>query len=135
MLRTDLIAPIPELLHRHAAAHGSKCAYRDAQTSVTYAALDERTGKLAGHLADNGIAANDTVAIFLPNSRALGRKLFRHRPRRRDQRADQLRLDRSRNRLSARGRQLQGGVYGGGTRRPHRAPPSLRTQSQDADRD
>ena len=68
MLRTDLIAPIPELLQRHAAAHGSKCAYRDAQTSVSYAALRERTGKLAGHLADNGIAANDTVAVFLPNS-------------------------------------------------------------------
>ena len=68
MLRTDLIAPIPELLRRNAAAHGQKCAYRDAQTSVTYAQLLERTGKLAGHLADNGIAANDTVAIMLPNS-------------------------------------------------------------------
>ena len=68
MLRTDLIAPIPELLRRHAAARGDKCAYRDAHTSVTYAALLDRTGKLAGHLADNGIVANDTVAIFLPNS-------------------------------------------------------------------
>src|SRR5580704_2570215 len=68
MLRTDLIAPVPELLHRHAAAHGGKCAYRDAHTSVSYAALLERTGRLAGHLADNGIAANDTVAILLPNS-------------------------------------------------------------------
>jgi long-chain acyl-CoA synthetase len=66
--RTDLIAPIPELLRRNAAARGGKCAYRDAHTSVTYAALDERTSKLASHLADNGIAANDTVAIFLPNS-------------------------------------------------------------------
>ncbi len=68
MLHTDLIAPIPELLRRHAAARGGKCAYRDTQTSVTYAELLERTGKLAGHLADNGIAANDTVAIMLPNS-------------------------------------------------------------------
>ena len=68
MLRTDLIAPIPELLRRHAAARGGKCAYRDATTSVTYAELNERTGNLAGHLADNGIVANDTVAIFLPNS-------------------------------------------------------------------
>src|ERR1700684_3145029 len=68
MLRTDLIAPVPVLLHRHAAAHGGKCAYRDAHTSVSYAALLERTARLAGHLADNGIAANDTVAIFLPNS-------------------------------------------------------------------
>jgi acyl-CoA synthetase (AMP-forming)/AMP-acid ligase II len=68
VLRTDLIAPIPELLRRHAAARGDKCAYRDAYASVTYAALLERTGKLAGHLVDNGIALNDTVAIFLPNS-------------------------------------------------------------------
>jgi acyl-CoA synthetase (AMP-forming)/AMP-acid ligase II len=52
MLHTDLIAPIPDLLRRHAAARGEKVAYRDAQTSVTYAALLERTGKLAGHLAD-----------------------------------------------------------------------------------
>jgi long-chain acyl-CoA synthetase len=68
VLRTDLIAPIPELLRRHAAARGDKCAYRDAHRSVTYAALYERTAKLAGHLADNGIAVGDTVAIFLPNS-------------------------------------------------------------------
>jgi long-chain acyl-CoA synthetase len=68
MLHTDLIAPIPELLRRHAAARGGKCAFRDAQSSVTYAELNERTGKLAGHLADLGIAPNDTVAIMLPNS-------------------------------------------------------------------
>ena len=68
MLHTDLIAPIPELLRRHAAARGEKIAYRDAQTSVTYAGLLERTGKLAGHLADHGIAPGDTVAIMLPNS-------------------------------------------------------------------
>lgn len=68
MLHTDLIAPIPELLQRHAAARGSKVAFRDAQGSVTYADLLERTGRLAGHLADIGIARGDTVAIFLPNS-------------------------------------------------------------------
>ncbi len=68
MLRMDLIASIPALLRRHAAARGGQCAYRDGQTSVTYAELNERTGKLAGHLVDNGIAANDTVAIMLPNS-------------------------------------------------------------------
>jgi long-chain acyl-CoA synthetase len=68
MLRTDLIAPISELLKRHAAARGQKCAYRDAHTSVTYAALLDRTGKLAGHLADHNIATGDTVAILLPNS-------------------------------------------------------------------
>lgn len=68
MLHTELIAPIPELLHRHAAARGSKLAYRDARSSVSYAELVDRTGKLAGHLADNGVAVNDTVAILLPNS-------------------------------------------------------------------
>src|SRR5262249_36196794 len=68
MLHTDLIAPIPELLKRQGAARGSKVAYRDARSSVTYVALLDRTGKLAGHLADNGIVPNDTVAIMLPNS-------------------------------------------------------------------
>jgi long-chain acyl-CoA synthetase len=68
MLHTDLIAPIPELLKRHAIARGSKTSYRDAQSSVTYAELLDRTSKLAGHLVDNGIAPNDTVAIMLPNS-------------------------------------------------------------------
>jgi long-chain acyl-CoA synthetase len=68
MLHADLIAPIPELLRRHAAARGGKCAYRDAQTSVTYAELEARTARLTGHLADAGIAAGDTVAIALPNS-------------------------------------------------------------------
>ena len=68
MLRTDLIAPVPELLRRNAAARAAKIAYRDAETSVTYADLFERTGKLAGHLADAGIAANDAVAIMLPSS-------------------------------------------------------------------
>ena len=68
MLHTDLIAPIPELLRRHASARGGKCAFRDAQSSVTYAELLDRTGKLAGHLADRGLGPNDTVAIMLPNS-------------------------------------------------------------------
>src|SRR6478672_11031089 len=68
MLRTDLIAPIPELLRRHAAARGSKVAYRDVHGVVTYTELLDRTARLAGHLADHGIAPNDTVAIMLPNS-------------------------------------------------------------------
>ncbi|EKS41723.1 class I adenylate-forming enzyme family protein [Afipia broomeae] len=68
MLHTDLIAPIPVLLQRHATDRGSKIAYRDASSKVTYAELATRTGNLAGHLADNGIQAGDKVAIFLPNS-------------------------------------------------------------------
>jgi long-chain acyl-CoA synthetase len=67
MLHTHLIAPIPELLKRHAQERGDKVAYRDAQSSLTYAQLEARTGRLAAHLADAGIAAGDTVAILLPN--------------------------------------------------------------------
>ena len=52
--------------------------------------LAERTARLAGHLADNGIAPGDTVAIMLPNSVAWIESCFAHRPRRRDRRADQL---------------------------------------------
>ena len=68
MLRTDLIASIPDLLRRHAKARGGKLAFRDAQGSVTYAELEARTGRIAGHLADHGIGAGDTVAMLLPNS-------------------------------------------------------------------
>jgi long-chain acyl-CoA synthetase len=68
MLHADLIAPIPELLRRHAAARGGKVAYSDAHGAVTYAELAARTGNLAGHLADIGIMPGDTVAILLPNS-------------------------------------------------------------------
>jgi rifamycin polyketide synthase module 1/2/3 len=46
VLRTDLIAPVPELLRRNAAARAAKIAYRDAEASLTYADLFERTGKL-----------------------------------------------------------------------------------------
>ena len=68
MLQTDLIASIPALLRRHADARGSKPAYRDATTTVTYGELVVRTANLAGHLADNGVQPGDKVAIFLPNS-------------------------------------------------------------------
>jgi long-chain acyl-CoA synthetase len=68
MLHTDLIASIPELLRRHASARGSKIAYRDAGSAVTYKELLDRTAKLAGHLAEHGVASGETVAILLPNS-------------------------------------------------------------------
>jgi long-chain acyl-CoA synthetase len=68
MLHAHLIAPIHELLARHARERGGKIAYRDARTSVTYAALNDRTARLAGHLADLGIAPGETVAMLLPNS-------------------------------------------------------------------
>lgn len=68
MLHTELIAPIPELLRRHAAQRGSKVAYQDPTASVTYAELARRTANLAGHLADLGIAPGQSVAMLLPNS-------------------------------------------------------------------
>jgi long-chain acyl-CoA synthetase len=68
MLHAHLIAPIHELLARHARQRGDKIAYRDARTSVTYAALNKRTARLAGHLADLGIGPGETVAMLLPNS-------------------------------------------------------------------
>jgi long-chain acyl-CoA synthetase len=67
MLHAERIAPIHTLLQRHAAARGAKIAYRDAHGAVSYGTLHERTGNFAGHLADLGIAANDTVAMLLPN--------------------------------------------------------------------
>jgi acyl-CoA synthetase (AMP-forming)/AMP-acid ligase II len=74
------------LLRRNAAAQGAKIVYRDALTSVSYADLLERTGKLAGHLADAGIEANDAVAIMLPNSVAWAESCLaaaRRQPRKR----------------------------------------------------
>jgi acyl-CoA synthetase (AMP-forming)/AMP-acid ligase II len=68
MIHTNLIATIPDLLARHAAQRGSQVAYRDHKSSVTYAALADRTARLAGHLADLGVKPGEKVAIFLPNS-------------------------------------------------------------------
>ena len=68
MLHADMITPVPELLHRQAVAHGGKVAYRDAQDAVTYAQLEARTARLAGHLADLGVAPGDTIAMLLPNA-------------------------------------------------------------------
>ncbi|WP_431305683.1 class I adenylate-forming enzyme family protein [Sediminicoccus sp. BL-A-41-H5] len=68
MIRTDLIAPLPELLVRHAGARGGKPAFRDSVRGVTWAELAARSGNLAGQLAAAGIAPGDRVALLLPNS-------------------------------------------------------------------
>ncbi len=68
MLHMNAIASVPKLLRRNADQRGSKLAYQDATRQVTYGALAERTGNLAGHLADLGVGAGDAIAIFLPNS-------------------------------------------------------------------
>ncbi len=68
MIRTDLIAPIGELVRRHAGQRGHKLAFEDAGgTALSYAELEARSAALAGHLQDRGLQAGDTVAILLPN--------------------------------------------------------------------
>ena len=68
MFQLDLIAPIGDLLDRQAAKAASKIAYQDATRGVSYGDLQRRTANLAGHLAENGVQAEDCVAILLPNS-------------------------------------------------------------------
>ncbi|MFG2219679.1 type I polyketide synthase [Streptomyces sp. NPDC048685] len=67
MLRTELIRPLPELLRAHADRFGGKVAFRDARRSVTYAELEQRTGRLAGHLAGLRLQPGDRAAICLGN--------------------------------------------------------------------
>ncbi|MFI2238812.1 type I polyketide synthase [Streptomyces chrestomyceticus] len=67
MFRTELIAPLPQLLRAHAERAGGKTAFRDARRSVTYAELDRRTARLAGHLARARLQPGDRAAILLGN--------------------------------------------------------------------
>ncbi|MFE9614127.1 beta-ketoacyl synthase N-terminal-like domain-containing protein, partial [Streptomyces sp. NPDC006012] len=67
MLRTELIRPLPELLRSHAETHGDKVAFHDARRSVTYAELELRTRRIAGHLADLRLQPGDRAAILLGN--------------------------------------------------------------------
>lgn len=68
MIRTELIAPVGELICRHAETKPDKIAFRDSRRAVTYGRLAIVTSNLAGHLQDAGIEPGDRVAIFLPNS-------------------------------------------------------------------
>jgi long-chain acyl-CoA synthetase len=67
MLHTELIAPLPELLARHAAARPDKVAYWDSTRSVTYLQLGRRTAAIAASLTKIGVREGDKVALFLPN--------------------------------------------------------------------
>ncbi|MGB6164101.1 MAG: AMP-binding protein, partial [Pseudonocardiaceae bacterium] len=67
MLRIDLIRPIPELLIAHAGHFGNKVAYRDGRQSVSYAELERRTWRFAGHLAQLRLQPGDRAAICLGN--------------------------------------------------------------------
>ncbi|MGB3440600.1 MAG: class I adenylate-forming enzyme family protein [Actinophytocola sp.] len=68
MLRTDLIRPLSELLAEHAVRSGEKTAFADPGRSVTWAELDRRTARVAGHLADMGVRQADRVLLLLDNS-------------------------------------------------------------------
>ena len=66
VIKTALIACVPELLRRQADAHGHKVAFADRAAAVTYSELLDGTGNLAGFLCDLGVASGDAVAILLP---------------------------------------------------------------------
>lgn len=63
----ELVRALPGTLREHSARLGDKTAYRDARRAVTYRELEERTGRLAGHLARLGVRRGDRVAIHLGN--------------------------------------------------------------------
>ncbi|AXX30592.1 SDR family NAD(P)-dependent oxidoreductase [Actinosynnema pretiosum subsp. pretiosum] len=67
MLRSDLIRPLPELLREHAARRGDRVAFRDARRAVTWADLELRTRRLAGHLAARRLLPGDRAVILLGN--------------------------------------------------------------------
>lgn len=67
MLRTELIRPLPEVLRAQAHRFGEKVAFRDGRLSVSYAELERRTRRLAGHLAGLRIQPGDRAAIYLQN--------------------------------------------------------------------
>jgi long-chain acyl-CoA synthetase len=68
MIRTDLVAPIGELVGRQARQRPDAIAFVDKHRQVSFGALSERTARLAAHLQANGVASGQRVAIFLPNS-------------------------------------------------------------------
>lgn len=68
MLRTELIQPLNEVLRSNAVNSGGKTAFADARRSVTWAELDQRTARVAGHLAGLGVQPADRVLLYLPDS-------------------------------------------------------------------
>ncbi|MFE7927868.1 type I polyketide synthase [Streptomyces sp. NPDC057456] len=66
-MRADLIDVLPVILRRNAARFAGKVAFSDGRRAVTYDQLEERTRRLAGHLAGLGVRRGDRVAICLRN--------------------------------------------------------------------
>nr|AXL06580.1 polyketide synthase [uncultured bacterium] len=67
-MRTDLIKPLPAALRENASRFPGKVAFEDDRRAVTYAGLEARTRRLAGHLASLGVRHGDRVAICLRNT-------------------------------------------------------------------
>lgn len=63
----ESVRALPGILREHSTRLGDKTAYQDAQRAVTYRALEQRTGRLAGQLARLGVRRGDRVAIHLGN--------------------------------------------------------------------
>ncbi|WP_344493488.1 type I polyketide synthase [Streptomyces enissocaesilis] len=59
------LRPLPDLLREHARRLGTKTAFRDDRSHVTYGELELRTGRLAGHLAGLALRHGDRAAILL----------------------------------------------------------------------
>ncbi|MFC5149963.1 type I polyketide synthase [Streptomyces aureoversilis] len=66
-IQDELIRALPDALKAHAAQMADKTAFQDARRSVTYGELEERTARLAGHLARSGVRRGDRVALHLGN--------------------------------------------------------------------
>ncbi|MDQ0687998.1 acyl-CoA synthetase (AMP-forming)/AMP-acid ligase II [Streptomyces achromogenes] len=65
--QAELIRPVHELLAGHAARQPDRIAFKDADHAVTWAELDRRTARAAGHLVGLGLARGASAVICLPN--------------------------------------------------------------------
>lgn len=68
MIRTDLIAPISELLLRHASNTPDKATFEDASRVATYAQLERETRNLAANFRAEGLQQGERVGVWLANS-------------------------------------------------------------------
>ncbi|MEU2373430.1 AMP-binding protein [Streptomyces pseudogriseolus] len=65
--RAELIRPVHELLAGHASRQPDRIAFKDTRRAVTWAELDRRTARVAGHLVELGLARGASAVIYLPN--------------------------------------------------------------------
>ncbi|MER5972279.1 type I polyketide synthase [Streptomyces sp. NPDC002055] len=61
------LRPLPDLLREHARRLGTKTAFQDDRSRVTYGELELRTGRLAGHLVGLGLRHGERAAVLLGN--------------------------------------------------------------------